>query len=100
MLGSELKKYRLSKGWTQQEMADKMHISRSAVSKIENNTQEVGAEFYRDWSMATDNGVQAALTLFGTEVIMQAAQIAAQAVQVATLIPAYVVPVSTLNFLM
>jgi transcriptional regulator with XRE-family HTH domain len=40
-IGDNLKKIREAKGYTQQEMADLIHVHRSGYSKMENNQQEV-----------------------------------------------------------
>lgn len=40
-IGDSLKKLRESKGYTQQQMADLIHVHRTGYSKMENNQQEV-----------------------------------------------------------
>ncbi|MGI2294131.1 helix-turn-helix domain-containing protein [Paenibacillus sp. GXUN7292] len=37
--GVIMKAIRVRKGWTQEELADKLHMSRSAIGKIENDQQ-------------------------------------------------------------
>jgi len=40
-LGDSLKKLRESKGYTQQQMAELIHVHRSGYSKMENNQQDI-----------------------------------------------------------
>lgn len=46
-IGKTLRKMRLTKGWTQQQLADAMHISRPCISKMENDEMTV------EWDRAT-----------------------------------------------
>lgn len=39
MFGEIMRTYRMKKGWSQEELAEKLHLSRSTISKIERNLQ-------------------------------------------------------------
>ena len=54
---------------TQQELADKLHISRSTVSKIESGHVEITAKLFRDWAIVTQNEFNAAMVMFGTDFV-------------------------------
>jgi transcriptional regulator with XRE-family HTH domain len=44
-IGRSLKKLRESKGYTQQQMADLIHVHRSGYSKMENSQQDVPVDY-------------------------------------------------------
>lgn len=44
-IGRSLKKLREHKGYTQQQMADLIHVHRSGYSKMENNQQDVPVDY-------------------------------------------------------
>lgn len=83
LFGKHLKSFRKAAKMTQEDIAEKLHLNRSAVSKIENDLQEISIPLFRQWAAVTNCDVQAALILFGAE-------ICAQAGQMMTLMPAYV----------
>lgn len=83
MYGKHLKKFRKSVGMTQQDIADELHLSRTAISKIENGTQEATINQFVRWAQVTNCDVQAALILFGTDIF-------ANLSTVLPLIPAYI----------
>ncbi|MGN7479002.1 helix-turn-helix domain-containing protein [Solibacillus silvestris] len=83
MQGVHLKQFREQAKLTQQQLADKIFKSRTAISKIENDEQEITLGTFKDWVIATNCEVQAAVVLFGTEIF-------AQASQVLSLVPAFI----------
>lgn len=83
MYGLHLKKFREQAGLTQQQLADKLFKSRTAISKMENDEQEVGLGTFKDWAVATNSEIQAMIVLFGTDIF-------AQASQVISLVPAFI----------
>ena len=60
---------------TQSQVADAIHKSRSAISKIENGEQEIDVHSFLQWARATNAEAQAALIMFGAEVISHASQL-------------------------
>ncbi|MGE7022030.1 helix-turn-helix domain-containing protein [Solibacillus cecembensis] len=83
MYGEHLKQFRQQAGLTQQQLADQLFKSRSAISKIENNEQEIGIGTFKDWAILTNSEIQAAMILFGADIF-------AQATQVLSLVPAFI----------
>ncbi|MEG0471303.1 MAG: helix-turn-helix transcriptional regulator [Solibacillus sp.] len=83
MQGTNLRGFRERAGLTQQQLADKIFKSRTAISKIENDEQEITLSTFKDWALATNCEVQAMVVLFGTEIF-------AQASQVLSLVPAFI----------
>ena len=83
MFGQHLKAFREQAGLTQQQLADKIFKSRTAISKMENDEQEITLGTFKDWVMATNCEFQAAVILFGTDIFTTASQLA-------TLVPAFV----------
>ncbi|KYG90854.1 hypothetical protein A0U40_17820 [[Bacillus] sp. KCTC 13219] len=75
MFGIHLKKFRESANMTQSQVAEAIHKSRSAISKIENDEQDIDVFSFLKWAQATNCEAQAALVMFGTEVIAQASQL-------------------------
>lgn len=82
MYGKHLKKFRKSVGMTQQDIADELHLSRTAISKIENGMQEATITQFVRWAQITNCDVQAVIILFGTDII-------AHVTTFVPLIPAY-----------
>ena len=71
MYGQNLRGCREQAGLTQQQLADKIFKSRTAISKIENNEQEITIGAFRDWLQVTNCELQALTILFGKEFINQ-----------------------------
>ncbi|KYG89033.1 hypothetical protein A0U40_13480 [[Bacillus] sp. KCTC 13219] len=59
---------------TQSQIAEAIHKSRSAISKIENNEQEIDPFTLVKWAQVTNAEAQIAIIMFGADVIMHAAQ--------------------------
>lgn len=74
MFGQSLKECRERAGLTQQQLADKLFKSRTAISKMENNEQEIGVGTFKDWLVATNCELHTMAILFGTEIFNQATQ--------------------------
>lgn len=68
-----LKDFRLKANMSQEEISEKLFISRSAVSKIENGKQEISLEIFRKWAIVTNCEIQATAILFGTDIFSQIA---------------------------
>lgn len=83
MQGVHLKQFREQAKLTQQQLADKIFKSRTAISKIENDEQEITLGTFKDWVAATNSEIQAMIVLFGTDVFAQASQALA-------LVPAFI----------
>lgn len=83
MHGQHLKQFREKAGFTQQYLADNLFKSRSAISKIENDEQEIDILTFVKWAQITNSEVQAAFILFGADVF-------AQATQVLSLVPTFI----------
>lgn len=71
MYGQNLRGCREQAGLTQQQLADKIFKSRTAISKIENNEQEITLGTFREWLEVTNCELQALTILFGKEFINQ-----------------------------
>lgn len=83
MHGGDLRAFRERAGLTQQQLADKIFKSRTAISKMENDEQEITLSTFKDWVLATNSEMQAAIILFGADIF-------AQATQVLSLVPAFI----------
>lgn len=83
MQGVHLKNFREQAKLTQQQLADKIFKSRTAISKIENDEQEITLSTFKDWVVATNSEMQAAVILFGADIFAHAAQ-------VVSLVPAFI----------
>lgn len=86
MYGGHLRTFREQAGLTQQQLADKLFKSRTAISKMENDEQEITLGTFKDWVLATNSEIQAAIILFGTDIF-------ANVSQMASLVPAFIQPV-------
>lgn len=75
LFGKHLKSWRKAAKMTQEDIAEKLHLNRSAVSKIENDLQEISIPLFRRWAAVTNCDVQAALILFGAEICARAGQL-------------------------
>lgn len=53
--GSLLKRYRQIKGLSQEELAERMHMPRSTISKIENNKMELKISDAVRWGQVTNS---------------------------------------------
>ncbi|WPK12286.1 helix-turn-helix transcriptional regulator [Lysinibacillus louembei] len=84
MQGVHLKKFRVKAKMTQSEMAEAIHKSRSAISKIENDEQVIDPFSLVRWTQVTGCEAQAAIIMFGADVIAQAAHML-------TLVPAMII---------
>lgn len=73
MYGVHLKNFREKANMTQSQVAEAIHKSRSAISKIENGEQEIDAYSIVQWARATNAEAQAAIVMFGADVIAHAA---------------------------
>ncbi|MEK4425910.1 helix-turn-helix domain-containing protein [Solibacillus sp. FSL K6-1523] len=83
MFGEHLRSFREQAGLTQQQLADRIFKSRTAISKMENDEQEIGITTFKEWAIITNCEIQAMTVLFGTEIF-------AQATQVLSLVPAFI----------
>lgn len=84
MYGVHLKNFREKANMTQSQVAEAIHKSRSAISKIENGEQDIDAFSIVKWAQATGCEAQAAIVMFGADVIAQAAHML-------TLVPAMII---------
>lgn len=82
-----LKEAREDADLTQIEMAEKLNMTQSHVSKYERGRRDIDLATFMRWVQVTNSEVQAAAILFGAEIFNTA-------VQVMPLIPAFI------NFLM
>lgn len=69
MFGDILKKTRLVSGLSQEDMAEKTHLSRSTVSRLENNKMEIKAVDLINWFQATQAPEIAAAIICGVDVV-------------------------------
>lgn len=74
-LSTELKKWRKNIGLSQEKLAEKISVSRSTISKIESGKQDIDVKTLLLWAKNTNSEMQAAIVLFGTDVITNAAQL-------------------------
>ncbi|MGG3480613.1 helix-turn-helix transcriptional regulator [Peribacillus frigoritolerans] len=68
MFGSILKKVRLNAGLSQEELAERVFLSRSAVSRLENDKLELKAADLIRWFQATQAPEMAAAILCGVDI--------------------------------
>lgn len=66
--GQILRKVRLNAGLSQEELADKIYLSRSAVSRLENNRLKLTVEDAVRWGQATHASEIVAAMLCGIDV--------------------------------
>lgn len=78
-----LKEAREGAELTQIEMAEKLNMTQSHVSKYERGRRDIDLATFMRWVQVTNSEMQAATILFGTEIFNMATQ-------VAPLIPAFV----------
>ncbi|WP_336822988.1 helix-turn-helix transcriptional regulator [Sporosarcina sp. USHLN248] len=53
LYGSILKACRERKGWNQEEMAHRLHVNQSDISKYENNVKEPPMSLFQKWALVT-----------------------------------------------
>ena len=68
MYGNVLKKLRLKAGFSQEEMAEKMFVSRSTVSRLENNRLKLTVEDAVRWGQVTQAPEVIAAMLCGIDI--------------------------------
>ena len=68
MYGSVLKKVRLQSGLSQEELAEEIFLSRSAVSRLENNRLKLTVEDAVRWGQATQAPEIIAALLCGIDI--------------------------------
>lgn len=78
-----LKDFRERANITQTEMAQKLNMTQSHVSKYETGRKVIDLETFTRWVRETNSEVQAAIVLFGTDIF-------ANASQVLSLVPAFI----------
>ncbi|MGG0890290.1 helix-turn-helix transcriptional regulator [Cytobacillus horneckiae] len=66
--GNILRKVRINAGLSQEELADKIHLSRSAVSRLENNRLEIRLADAIRWFQATNAPEAIAAMLCGVDI--------------------------------
>ncbi|MBN6887770.1 transcriptional regulator with XRE-family HTH domain [Cytobacillus horneckiae] len=66
--GSHLKKLRLIRGFSQEEMGEEMHMPRSTISKIENNKMELKLSDAIRWGQVTNAPEALAAMLCGVDI--------------------------------
>lgn len=69
--GSVLRKMRVSAGLSQEALADKLHMSRSNISKLERNKLDLRASDLINWCRITNNPDVLMALYAGVEVIHQ-----------------------------
>lgn len=67
--GAILKALRVRANLTQQELADKLHRSRSCISKYEKETKTIDMPTFMQWIQITDGQVAAAAMMFGMDAL-------------------------------
>lgn len=67
--GAILKALRVRANLTQQELADKLHRSRSCISKFEKETKTIDMPTFMQWIQITDGQVAAAAMMFGMDTL-------------------------------
>lgn len=72
--GQQLRRVRIKAGLTQQDIADALFISRSDVSKIENNKKGLPAEYLLKWCKLTNSPDLLMTLYYATEVINMTTQ--------------------------
>ncbi|MEK4702017.1 helix-turn-helix transcriptional regulator [Solibacillus sp. FSL R7-0668] len=78
-----LKDFREGANLTQIEMAQKLNMTQSHVSKYEKGRKIIDLETFMRWVQVTNSEAQAAIILFGADIF-------AQATQVLSLVPAFI----------
>jgi transcriptional regulator with XRE-family HTH domain len=68
LFGSILRKARLNAGLSQEELAEKLYLSRSAVSRLENDKLELKAADLIRWFQVTNAPEVAAAMICGVDV--------------------------------
>lgn len=66
--GSILKKMRKDAGFSQEEIAEKLHIARSSISKLETNNLELRASDLLKWAKVTENQDYLAAIVLGVDI--------------------------------
>lgn len=69
-----LKKFRKDAKLTQEEIAHQLNMTQSHVSKYEQGRKVVDLETFMRWVQITNAEAQAAIIMFGTDVIAHASQ--------------------------
>ncbi|KYG89590.1 hypothetical protein A0U40_12440 [[Bacillus] sp. KCTC 13219] len=70
-----LKKFREDAKLSQDELAHRLNITQSHVSKYECNRKVIDLDTFMRWVHITNAEAQAALVMFGTDVILHASQL-------------------------
>ncbi|MGE7114345.1 helix-turn-helix domain-containing protein [Lysinibacillus sp. NPDC047702] len=70
-----LKKFRKNAEMTQEEIADKLNISQSHVSKYESGRKIIDIETFMLWTRITNSDAHLASVLFGVDLLNTATQI-------------------------
>ncbi|QPR69615.1 helix-turn-helix transcriptional regulator [Lysinibacillus macroides] len=70
-----LKKFRKDAKLTQEEMACQLNMTQSHVSKYEQGRKIIDLETFLKWAQITNAEAQAAIIMFGTDVIAHASQL-------------------------
>lgn len=70
-----LKKFREDAKLSQEELAHRLNMTQSHVSKYECNRKVVDLDTFMRWVHITNAEAQAALVMFGTDVILHASQL-------------------------
>lgn len=73
--GVLVKALRVRKGWSQEEFAEKLFMSRSAISKLENDQQTLDVPTLHRICQVTGEPIVAAAIMLGTEGINAALQL-------------------------
>lgn len=72
---SFLKRMRKEAKLTQEELGHELRLTQSNISKYESGRKVIDLETFMKWMQVTNAEVQAAMILFGTDVITTAADI-------------------------
>ncbi|MCH7321748.1 helix-turn-helix domain-containing protein [Solibacillus sp. MA9] len=88
-----LKDFRERASITQTEMAQKLNMTQSHISKYETGRKVIDLETFMSWVRATNSEMQAAMIMFGADIF-------AQASQAVTLIPAFITTVDATQLFM
>ncbi|HLR58867.1 MAG TPA: helix-turn-helix transcriptional regulator [Pseudogracilibacillus sp.] len=86
--GSVLNVMRKEAGLSQEKMAEKLHIARSSISKLENNQLELRAADLFTWTKETGNQELVAAMLLGLDVgvLQQALELVKTATVISTIL--------------
>lgn len=68
--GAILKKMRKGADMSQEELAEKLHIARSSISKLETNNLELRASDLWRWAKVTENQDLIAAMILGIDVVV------------------------------